>query len=571
MNKPPPGLTMPVHDFKYNGPDVLDTSSKKSFRQSAEPIVNNKYETELSSSQQNINTSSDFDDRNKNELYLDAKKLEFKNIMNSYYHSDNGLPNNISVKDKQFQAFNNEVADSDFEEQSNQNSLKDNRSNSPSSQISFDNKNKIKSSPYNFPIEHTSTIPFNSNFGYPSGNDNFSDQSSNDNHLNGYPLYKEDDMRSSVSPRAIPQEYQNRISSSKASYTENKPSYPYVLKKPHPLHEEPLHGSQYDMQRMRKTIPTPPSNSSRLPSMPYHPDDEYNYRDTAYDPRDPRRQTGPLMSYPPSTRPPVYGQSDRSSPHPVYRGVEEPSPSQHYRGMDDPYSDRSPHQYYRNADNNNHSERSPHQYYRGAEPHHPNRSSNRVVEEDILVYQVEFKLASRHFVAGSSMTPTSYNIGDFVKVEADRGEDLGVITDIFPFTFFMERWQEMNLVMNEDNFKLGNILRSATLAERHQLPEKSRDELGVVNTCQDLVLRVHKLPIDVINAEYQFDKHKLTIFYASDYRIDFRELVRDLFSAYKARIWMQKVDYFRPFVPNPYAARALQTGLQFSADMFLSR
>lgn len=76
MNKPP-GLTMPVHDFKYNGPDVLDTSSKKSFRQSAEPIVNNKYETELSSSQQNINTSSDFDDRNKNELYLDAKKLEF--------------------------------------------------------------------------------------------------------------------------------------------------------------------------------------------------------------------------------------------------------------------------------------------------------------------------------------------------------------------------------------------------------------------------------------------------------------------------------------------------------------
>lgn len=52
---------------------------------------------------------------------------------------------------------------------------------------------------------------------------------------------------------------------------------------------------------------------------------------------------------------------------------------------------------------------------------------------------------------------------------------------MFPFTYFMERWQEMNLVMSEDNFKLGKILRQATLTERHQLPEKSRDELGVVN------------------------------------------------------------------------------------------
>ena len=84
-----------------------------------------------------------------------------------------------------------------------------------------------------------------------------------------------------------------------------------------------------------------------------------------------------------------------------------------------------------------------------------------------------------------------------------------------------------------------------------------------------MVGRVHKLPIEVVNAEYQFDKHKLTIFYVSDYRIDFIELVRDLFSAYKARIWMQKVDFNRPFIPNPFASRALQSGVQFSSEMFL--
>ena len=41
---------------------------------------------------------------------------------------------------------------------------------------------------------------------------------------------------------------------------------------------------------------------------------------------------------------------------------------------------------------------------------------------------------------------------------------------------------------------------------------------------------------------YQFDRHKLTFFFEADGRIDFRELVRDLFSIYKTRIWMQQVD-----------------------------
>ncbi|GMI21928.1 hypothetical protein TeGR_g5124, partial [Tetraparma gracilis] len=36
--------------------------------------------------------------------------------------------------------------------------------------------------------------------------------------------------------------------------------------------------------------------------------------------------------------------------------------------------------------------------------------------------------------------------------------------------------------------------------------------------------------------------HKLTFFFEAEGRIDFRELVRDLFSIYKTRIWMQQLD-----------------------------
>ena len=46
----------------------------------------------------------------------------------------------------------------------------------------------------------------------------------------------------------------------------------------------------------------------------------------------------------------------------------------------------------------------------------------------------------------------------------------------------------------------------------------------------------------VVDAEYQFDRHKLTFFFEAECRIDFRELVRDLFSMYKTRIWMQQLD-----------------------------
>lgn len=46
----------------------------------------------------------------------------------------------------------------------------------------------------------------------------------------------------------------------------------------------------------------------------------------------------------------------------------------------------------------------------------------------------------------------------------------------------------------------------------------------------------------VLDAEYQFDRHKLTFYFEADKRIDFRDLVSELFSQYKTRIWMQQVD-----------------------------
>lgn len=43
--------------------------------------------------------------------------------------------------------------------------------------------------------------------------------------------------------------------------------------------------------------------------------------------------------------------------------------------------------------------------------------------------------------------------------------------------------------------------------------------------------------MEITDAEWQWDRRKLTFFYLADQRVDFRELVRELFRLYKTRIW----------------------------------
>lgn len=82
---------------------------------------------------------------------------------------------------------------------------------------------------------------------------------------------------------------------------------------------------------------------------------------------------------------------------------------------------------------------------------------------------------------------------------------------------------------------------------------------------------MYMIPMVILDAEFQFDRHKLTIFYdAGRARIDFRELVRDLYATYKTRIWMKQVDVdgTRPFFPKQSATMALATGVQFNTEKF---
>ena len=73
-------------------------------------------------------------------------------------------------------------------------------------------------------------------------------------------------------------------------------------------------------------------------------------------------------------------------------------------------------------------------------------------------------------------------------------------------------------------------------------------------TTQDL------LQMKLIDAEYQFDRKKLIFYYSTSKRIDFRDLVRELFRIYKTRIWMCAVTGV-PFKASRTSLSPLSTGI----------
>ena len=50
------------------------------------------------------------------------------------------------------------------------------------------------------------------------------------------------------------------------------------------------------------------------------------------------------------------------------------------------------------------------------------------------------------------------------------------------------------------------------------------------------------VPLTFVDAEYQFDRSKLTVYYPRETpKTDFRELVRALYKNFRARIWLEAV------------------------------
>ena len=120
-------------------------------------------------------------------------------------------------------------------------------------------------------------------------------------------------------------------------------------------------------------------------------------------------------------------------------------------------------------------------------------------------------------------------MGDYVIVEAERGIDLGTVTALGRVAHLKQK--------DEENRK---VLRKATEEEIKKLQQNRRDEEQAFEVCKQKIAK-HKLNMKLVDVEYQFDRNKVTFYFTSDQRVDFRQLVRDLEAKYRTRIELRQI------------------------------
>lgn len=84
------------------------------------------------------------------------------------------------------------------------------------------------------------------------------------------------------------------------------------------------------------------------------------------------------------------------------------------------------------------------------------------------------------------------------------------------------------------------VLRKCTMQDIRIDQINRQCEKKAIEICKEKVVK-HGLDMKVIECEYNFDGSKITFFFTSDGRVDFRELVKDLASVFKVRIELRQV------------------------------
>jgi cell fate regulator YaaT (PSP1 superfamily) len=121
--------------------------------------------------------------------------------------------------------------------------------------------------------------------------------------------------------------------------------------------------------------------------------------------------------------------------------------------------------------------------------------------------------------------------GDHVIVETDRGQDLGRIKSVGGVA---------RKKCGEGAASARPIVRVALPEEVQRLMVLRSDEERVRRKVREMVEQ-HKLRMKVTEAEWQWDRNKLILYFTAERRVDFRQLVRELARNFRTRIELKQI------------------------------
>lgn len=115
-----------------------------------------------------------------------------------------------------------------------------------------------------------------------------------------------------------------------------------------------------------------------------------------------------------------------------------------------------------------------------------------------------------------------------VIVDTPRGLQFGMVTDLEPKVYDKKEILENKLI------------RISTKRDYQQHLSNQKEEKKALELCKDLSEK-HNLNIQILDANFTFDRSQLMFRFISDTRIDFRELAKDLAYAYRTRIELRQI------------------------------
>ena len=155
------------------------------------------------------------------------------------------------------------------------------------------------------------------------------------------------------------------------------------------------------------------------------------------------------------------------------------------------------------------------------------------------VVEVRFKGNRREYFtwAGDPLLP-----GAPVIVEVDRGQDLGLVgatgePAVKKCVRACEGCSAAEAIEQKAQHKVMRRARPEEVSFADQL-RAQEDEVRIKTRER---VREHGLSMKITDAEWQWDRRKLTIYFTADQRVDFRALVRDLAGIFRTRIELRQI------------------------------
>ncbi|AOW21070.1 regulatory iron-sulfur-containing complex subunit RicT [Urechidicola croceus] len=149
------------------------------------------------------------------------------------------------------------------------------------------------------------------------------------------------------------------------------------------------------------------------------------------------------------------------------------------------------------------------------------------------IVEVRFKNGRKHFFKNENL---QLCMGEVVAVEGNPGHDVGTVS----LTGELVRIQLKKKGFSIDSEEIKKVYRKASQRDIEIWQNAREKEIETQRRGREILGRLG-LKMKLSDVEYQGDGNKATFYYTADERVDFRQLIRDLASAFSIRVEMKQV------------------------------